>query len=226
MFRTAPVRRSRSRLIVTCAAAAGVAIGVQGCGGSFAHGEPGSSRRAAPVAFLPPPEPAAPVSSAALPPAAPPGVPSAAGAGILRGERQVLVLPVKNEATLAVAGAGHLRLSDTFGDAALFVLTPTAGKHQIRTAKLRRGGEALCVSVRRNGPHPLTLTTASCDAAAPTQLFAITAAGDAWTIAAAGGAYVRVSAASGVIVEETGDGPAPTAFRLVDRGPATLPALD
>ena len=251
MARTAPTDRSRPRLIATCAAAAGVALALQGCGGGFASA-PREGRMAAPVAFEAPETapPAAPTP--ATKPAARTKPASAAkaasatkaasaakaasstkrpgsqrgAAAILRGERQVYVVPVNHEGALAVSRAGRIELSDHFGDPALFVLTPTAGKHQIRTGTIRRGGEALCVSVRQNGTNPLTLTTTACDAGASSQLFTVTAAHGTYSIAAAGGAYVRLSSRSGVIVEETGDGPAPTAFRLVDQGQATLPALD
>lgn len=276
MARTAPTDRSCLRLIATCAAAAGVALALQGCADAFAADGPG--RKPAPVAFEAP-ETAPPAAPASASPAAPESVaepateaerasvaepataakPAAASkpraaakpatgakprtaakpasaikrpnpkgaAAILRGERQVFVVPVRNEGTLAVSRAGRIELSDHFDDSALFVLTPTAGKHQIRTGKIRGGGEALCLSVRRNGTSPLTLATTGCDAGASSQLFTVTAAGsDTYSIAAAGGAYVRVSNQSGVIVEEVGDGPAPTAFHLVDQGKATLPALD
>ena len=180
--------------------------------------------------------PAAPVEPATPRPRASSTTPAASAGGssgdILNGTRQVVIRPLPNSGAI-VALTGEGRLTTTDGDAAttLFVLTPTGGRHLIRTATAGAGGEASCLAITTDGSNPLTIRATACDAGDSRQLFSIqrqpkkdTAGRSTYTINS-GGAYLQVSADNGLIAEELGDGSVRTTFSFVDNGKATLPKI-
>jgi hypothetical protein len=161
---------------------------------------------------------------------------------VLSGQRQVNIFPLYKgeevpDSALSVQADGRVvvAVSDIadFGDRALFVPRPQGGgKYQILTGKLRTGGEPSCLAVRTNGSNPLTVVATACDARA-NQLFAFHNKGKdnqgRTTYAIENqSAYLQWNPTghSGLIAEEVGDAPLLTTFVLIDRGPATLPALD
>jgi hypothetical protein len=150
---------------------------------------------------------------------------------ILRGERQVVIVPIPSfESILAVDAAGRLTLIDGDSDKDLFVLAPVGGgRHQIKTAKAEAGGEPSCMGLKNNGANPLTVVAAACDVSRKGQLFSIqrqqakTSNGlPTYAIAGDGGVYLRQSR-DGLIAEELGDAKLDTTFYFADNGPSTLP---
>ncbi|MFI7596555.1 hypothetical protein [Actinoplanes sp. NPDC049681] len=155
---------------------------------------------------------------------------SNASAGVFGGDREVGLLAVGNEGTLAVSKSKRVELSDDFGDRALFVLTKVDGdRYWIRTARLRTGGEASCLQANKNK----TVTAAACDSARGDQLFRFRKTGTAgnkpkYTIRTDGDIYLVVTRDGGVRAEYIGEGTPDidTPFLLPDRGKASLPDLD
>ncbi|MFG1607585.1 hypothetical protein [Actinoplanes sp. NPDC049265] len=159
---------------------------------------------------------------------------SAAPSDVFTGKREINIAPSGTEGILSVSESGRVELADLAEDRALFVPVPTApGSDQfmIKTGRLRVGGEALCLGVRNNGTSSLTVQSTACDASRSAQKFTFEPAGrndsgrDLYYIGNRG-AHFRITQAGALIVEETGDGPAPAAFALLDRGPSQLPDLD
>jgi hypothetical protein len=156
--------------------------------------------------------------------------------GVFSGKRQVYLLPRNSEATFALDKAGRMTLSEDFGDRALFVLTPVRDdKFWIRTAKVRSGGEALCVTVKGK-----SVVTAGCDTTTESQLFRFRRTGESngkptYTIRTGKDIYLVQdpdgklgNTGTGVAAVQIGEGTPDidTPFVLPDRGKATLPALD
>ncbi|MBB2946586.1 hypothetical protein FB565_006354 [Actinoplanes lutulentus] len=166
------------------------------------------------------------------------------GSGVFSGTRQVYLLPKNSEATLGVVGGGKIGLSSAFGDNELFVLTPTTpggDEFQIRTGKLRAGGEALCVSAKLGaGGKPGTVVTAGCDAGAGDQVFRFRRTGESngkptYTIRTGSTTYIIqdptgeiAGTGVGVAAVTIGEGTADidTPFVIADKGKASLPSLD
>jgi hypothetical protein len=159
---------------------------------------------------------------------------------VFGGTREVLILPVGDESALAVGDAGGVVLSDDFGDAALFVIspiTPGGSRYWIRTGRLRAGGEASCLAVQPNGTKPAKVVTAACDASAAAQLFTFADAGTngegtkTYTIRNGSRRYFvlnlrgEIDPAGGGLVAQERSAPPDTTFLLVDRGPARLPTI-
>jgi hypothetical protein len=187
--------------------------------------------------------PAQPTSSPAVkPPAAspatssPPAKPASRTSNVFAGDRQVYLLPVNSEATVAVGASGQAVLSEDFGNRALFVLTPVAGdRYWIRTAKLRVGGEAYCLGVQGKN-----VRTVACDASAQSQLFRFRKTGTAegkstYTIRTGADTYLVQDpegtlnpGGTGVVAIRIGEGTPDidTPFLLPDRGKASMPAVD
>ncbi|SDT10583.1 hypothetical protein [Actinoplanes derwentensis] len=172
------------------------------------------------------------------------GTGSGGGSGVFSGTRQVYLLPQNSEATLGVVNGGKIGLSSSFGDKELFVLTPdTAGgdEFHIRTAKVRSGGEALCVSAKLGaGGRPGTVVTAGCNAAAADQIFRFRQTGESngkptYTIRTGADVFIIqdptgeiAGTGVGVAAVKIGEGTADidTPFVIPDKGKASLPALD
>jgi hypothetical protein len=154
----------------------------------------------------------------------------------------VLLLPKNSEATVGVVGGGKLGLSETFGDADLFVLTKVSGdRYWIRTAKLRAGGEPFCVSAKLGpGGEPAAVRTKACDASAQDQLFRFRKTGESngkptYTVYTGKDTFIIqdptgeiAGTGTGVAAVAIGEGTPDidTPFVIADRGNATMPTLD
>jgi hypothetical protein len=162
----------------------------------------------------------------------------AAPSAVLSGKRQVMLFPLYKgeevpDSVLSVQSNGRVAAIEDFGDRALFVPVPQDGRFKILTGKLRNGGEASCLAVRKRGSNPLIVVTTACDASAKDQLFAFHKEGrDNQGRSMYGienqSAYLQWNpqGQGGLIAEELGDAPLDSTFVLIDRGPATLPVLD
>jgi hypothetical protein len=235
--------RTPSRVPATAAVLAGLLL-TSAC--ASADDTPGAAATAvssAPTPSAPPASsPAAPKPSATTSPAS--GNGGGTGGGVFSGTRQVYLLPKNSEATLGVVQDGKIGLSEKFGDAELFVLTavkPGGDQYWIRTAKLRKGGEPLCLSAKLgSGGAPGTVLTTACDASAADQLFRFRKAGESngkptYTIRTGKDTYIIqdptgeiASTGTGVAAVSIGEGTPDidTPFLLADKGKASIPALD
>ncbi|MEV4640344.1 hypothetical protein AB0J80_23650 [Actinoplanes sp. NPDC049548] len=218
-----------ARVSAVSAVLAGVLLTQQACGGQTSAatpstGSPGPSATAATgigAGSGSPAKTAAKTSAKA---------PARGTAGVFSGTREVWLLPVATEGTLAVSKSNRVELSDQFGDRALFVLTKVEGdRYWIRTARLRTGGEASCLQANKDK----TVTAAACDAARSDQLFRFRKTGTSenkpkYTIRTNGDIYLIVTRDGGVRAEHIGEGTPDidTPFLLPDRGKASMPALD
>lgn len=163
--------------------------------------------------------------------------------GVLSGKRQVFLYPLDKgvevpESVPAVTSTGRLDITADYGERALLVpvpKSPGSKQFQIKTGKIRSGGEALCVQVQGNGSNPLTLVTKGCDTAQKDQLFKFDENGpdnqDRMTyLISVDGLYMHYSpdgtAGTGLIVQESGEGDDLTSFVIIDRGQATIPVTD
>jgi hypothetical protein len=186
--------------------------------------------------------PAAPAPSSAAPfaqPSASSGIGSAPPpAGALDGKRQVFFLPRLDDnelpdSVLAVTAAGRIQVTDDYADRALFVPVPKARgakERLIKTGTLRAGREPFCLQVQGNGPDPLTVVTAACDAGEPKQLFTFEPAGqddEGRTTYAVRNrdAFLQWHplGAAGLVAEKVDDSQMETTFSLQDQGAAALP---
>ena len=193
-------------------------------GASPAGASPASPRPTSPAARKPAPE-------------------GTRGTDVFAGDRRILLLPVGSEATLGVLDSGKIGLTEAFDDRALFVLTrtrPGGDRFWIRTAELRRGGEALCLSAKLGtGGRPAPVTTVACDASAEDQLFRFRRAGGTkdkprYTIRTGTDTYLVqdptgeiAGTGTGVAAVAIGEGTPDidTPFLLADRGRASMPTL-
>ncbi|MEH1017974.1 hypothetical protein V6U90_33580 [Micromonospora sp. CPCC 206060] len=230
-----PTARS-SRTGTVAALCAGLLLTQQACAVD-PDGEPPAAPSAGPTTGAPTGDPQA--TPSATTPSATTGLPSAGGGGggdgaILRGERQVVITPVRSfESVLAVDDKGRLNLTDGEAEYALFVLDPVGGgRHQIKTAKAGSGGEPFCMGLRDNGTSPTTIVAAACDTSAAGQLFTLERmwATDeqgrpTYAIRGDGGVHLRTIASSGLVAQAAGAGGPDTTFAFVDNGKATLPEL-
>lgn len=146
------------------------------------------------------------------------------------GERRIVLAPEGHEFALTITRDGTVSSTERWGRRAQLVATPLGGdRFWLQTAHLRRGGEALCLQLRSR-----TVVTAACDAGAKHQRFRFTDAGDdasgnpTYTIRTGSHRHLVVTDdgafAATRITEGTPD--VDTPFLLVDRGRASLPALD
>ncbi|MEV4344726.1 hypothetical protein AB0J83_09640 [Actinoplanes sp. NPDC049596] len=192
--------------------------------------------------------PSSPAVSVAPAPSSPtpapsPSASSSSSGGVFSGTRQVYLLPKNSESGLAVLKDGKVGLSEAFDDTALFVLTrtsPERDQYWIRTAKLRKGGEPLCLSAKLTGGKPAPVTTVACDAAATDQLFRFREVGESngkptYTIYTGRDTFIIqdptgeiAHTGNGVAAVTIGEGTPDidTAFVLPDKGKASMPALD
>jgi hypothetical protein len=171
---------------------------------------------------------ASPSSTVDTPPSAATSVPSSVGPTdpILSGKRQVTIVRVQAfESGVTLADDGRVTEADDDSGRQLFVLTPLgSGSYLIRTAKPGSDGKPSCWQEKANGSNSLTVVGAACSASDPAQKFTISPRGQsnglpAYSIANRD-AYLQYSGRSGLILEELGDAPLTTTFRLVDNGAA------
>ena len=203
-----------------------------------------------PAPASPPSSPAAPKPSTATSPSSRGGSGTGSGGGtassggVFSGTRQVYLLPKNSETTLGVVQDGKIGLSERFGDAELFVLTAVergGDRYWIRTAKLRKGGEPLCLSAKLgSGGAPAAVRTTLCDASAADQLFRFRKTGSSngkptYTIRTGKDTYIIqdptgeiASTGTGVAAVSIGEGTPDidTPFLIADKGKASLPTLD
>ncbi|GIJ30976.1 hypothetical protein ACIBQ2_17210 [Micromonospora sediminimaris] len=217
--RRGDTRRRRRR---TASAALGVVlVGLLGAGAVLARPTGGSD--SLPVG------PAGPTT----PPAAASATPDAAGTSgppsndpLLSGRRQVtIVRAAEQSGGLSLLADGRLAEVDGDEGRQLFVVTPQGpGTYLVRAAE--RGGEPTdsCWEVRSSGSQPLRVVAATCAPEEPRQQFTIVRDGQrggAPTYAISSqSAYLQNSPTRGLILEELGDAPLTTRFRLVDNGAA------
>ena len=168
--------------------------------------------------------------SATAPSASPAGsAPAGTTKGVLSGTREVTIVRV--QATEGgVTLDGRLGEADDDSGRQLFVPTPLGNDTYLIKAYGRRDNhpandEPACWQVDNPGNgSALTVEGAVCDPTDPAQRFTITTTGaNAYTISNSS-AYLQHSPTRGLILEELGDGPVRSTFRLVDNGPARTPA--
>jgi hypothetical protein len=144
------------------------------------------------------------------------------GGGIFSGSRRIAIsMESGPPATLIVDAEGKLISNVRLTDRSLFVLVPTGGQHQIRTA----AGDPACMGVRGVTGGPDIVVAAVCDADAEGQLFTITRRADRDSkgrrnhqISTTAG-ELTFSSRDGVHIQPHGDGAA-TGFAFIDKGPA------
>jgi hypothetical protein len=164
--------------------------------------------------------------------------------GVFSGTRQVYLLPKNSESTLGVVQDGKIGLSERFGDAELFVLTAVESggdQYWIRTAKLRKGGEALCLSAKLgSGGEPAAVLTKACSASAADQLFRFRKTGESngkptYTIRTGRDTFIIqdptgeiAGTGTGVAAVSIGEGTPDidTTYVIADKGKASMPTLD
>jgi len=204
----------------------------------------GTSTSASPSSSPATPKPSATTPSASTGTGTGAGGGGGGGGGVFSGTRQVYLLPKNSETTLGVVQEGKIGLSEKFGDAELFVLTTVergGDQYWIRTAKLRRSGEPLCLSAKLgSGGVPAPVRTTLCDASAADQLFRFRKTGDSsgkptYTIRTGRDTYIVqdptgtiASTGTGVAAVSIGEGTPDidTPFIVADRGEASMPVLD
>ena len=129
-----------ARVSATSAVLAGVLLTQQACAGQTSSASTSPSPETSPAA-------ASRTSTAA-------GAKTSNAAktgGVFGGDREVWLLPVATEGTLAVSKSKRVELSDNLDDRALFVLTKVKGdQYWIQTAQLRTGGEASCLQANKD----------------------------------------------------------------------------
>ncbi|MEV6298617.1 hypothetical protein AB0M02_04345 [Actinoplanes sp. NPDC051861] len=174
-------------------------------------------------------------ASGSAPASAPakPGTPDGPGP-LPRGDRQVVFATVASGGTrvLSVGADGLVELAGRESERALFVATPNrpgSEKFMIKTGKLRTGGETWCLKVHSpGGSEPLRLRTDACDAGDRDQIFTLPAAqNEPGRYLEVAGLFALATPDDGqVVVQESGEGDAMSSFAVVDRGRASIPALD
>jgi hypothetical protein len=181
----------------------------------------------------PPPSSAPPTSSSPSTPSKT-GSSSTATGAVFDGTRQVYLLPENNEAGVAVDTSLKAGLSEAFDDRALFVLSPSGGRYQIKTAKIRvnddPANETYCLAARSG-----KVVATACDSSDTSQLFYVLKSGTStsgkptYVIRTRDYVFLRVATPASDLTAskiEEGTADAGTDFLLPDQGKASLPALD
>jgi hypothetical protein len=162
--------------------------------------------------------------------AAGPTVANAADPDPFTGDRKVTLSPQDHEFALTVSKDGSISSTERWGKRSMVVPVPLGGdRYWLQTAHLRRGGEPLCLKLTKKA-----VVTDACDSSARHQRFAFTDAGDTeggdptYTIRTGGNRYLVVTDGARFAPAQIGEGTPDidTPFLLVDRGRASLPALD
>jgi len=145
---------------------------------------------------------------------------------VLSGKRQVTIVRVQAfEGALSMLN-GHLTEVDDDSGRQLFVPTPVSRTQYViksygRPTDHPASLEPTCWQVSRpGGSDPLTVEGAACDTKNPRQRFTITALADKTYAIDNASAYLQYSPTRGLILEELGDAPLLSTFRLIDNGPA------
>ncbi|WP_431916476.1 RICIN domain-containing protein [Micromonospora wenchangensis] len=221
-------------------------VAVLACSGALmacgdGSGTPAATGSATPSGSTTPSDAATPTATTAPDPTAPPastsptrpaGKPSAtAGAGgVLSGKREVTIVRVQaTESGVALDGGALVEVDDDSGRQ-LFVPTPAGdGKYLIKAYGRRDGHPAnddpACWQVVNPGDGtPLTVEGTACDPGKRTQLFSIVSKGKGAYAISNDSAFLQFSPSRGLILEELGDAPLRSTFKLVDNGPARTPA--
>lgn len=155
--------------------------------------------------------------------AGPAGASSTVVDPVLSGERQVTIVRAQAfESGLSIAADGRLVEVDDDSGRQLFVPAPLGeDTYLIRAYSRTATGEAPCWQVYNpQTTESLTVRAAACDAADRGQRFAIDARADGTYAISNASAYLQYSPTRGLILEELGDAPLRSTFRLVDNGPA------
>lgn len=158
-----------------------------------------------------------------------PSAPPAAGVTI-RGEREFAFVDGAGK-TLTVGVDGIAAVTAKPGDRSLFVTTPLAPGSKsflMQTARMIEGGEPWCLQVHKPGETaPLQLKIAACDAGQKDQVFTFPAAtGGKGHYIEVNGLFALTDTSDGkVVVQESGEGDAMSAFTVQDKGKSTLPHL-
>ncbi|MCX4469481.1 hypothetical protein C5N14_30290 [Micromonospora sp. MW-13] len=144
---------------------------------------------------------------------------------VLTGKRQVTMVRVGSfESGLSLTDAGRLAEVDDDSGRQLFVPTPLGGQKFLIKAYARTSTGPLCWRAHNPGnQQPLIVRAAACKAEDARQQFEILATNTGGTqsyLISIGGAYLRHSSRSGLILEELGDAPPTSSFRFIDNGPA------
>ncbi len=174
----------------------------------------------------------APVESATTTTAPPAFAPVGPGAAIEPGHQYTFgTVQSGGQKLLTVGPDGVVTLTDHLEDRALFVPTPVkagAEEYLLKTGKIVKGGEALCLVVNSpGGSEPLNLKTAACDAGKDDQVFTFPASADnKGRLIEIAGLFAFAEGGDGtVVVQESGEGDAMSAFTLRDQGKATIPQV-
>jgi hypothetical protein len=220
----------RNRLVLPVVLA-GALLSQQACAAGQT-GTPGSTTGLG--SATPTTSPAPPPTSSATPapstkPAATTSTSTKATSGVLDGTRQVYILPENNEAGVAVDKSLKAGLSEAFDDRALFVFTPSSGRYQIKTAKIRVGddpaNETYCLAAKSG-----KVMATACDASDSNQLFYVLKSGKTtYLIRTKDYVFLRVATPAGNLTAtkiEEGTADAGTDFLLPDKGKASLPAYN
>ncbi|TDC65240.1 hypothetical protein E1258_06055 [Micromonospora sp. KC207] len=154
---------------------------------------------------------------------------AAAAGGVLSGTREVTIVRVQAFESVVSLDAGWLTEVDDDSGRQLFVPTPLGGhKYLVKSYGKRNGhpanDEPACWQVYHEAAQPLSVQGAVCDAANPDQQFTITSQGNRTYAISNHSAYLQYSPTRGLILEELGDAPLLSTFRLIDNGPARTPA--
>lgn len=209
---------------VTSAAVLACAGALLGCDGDAGEAPVAAGNTGTPTA--------APSSSAPATPTATPrstGAPSAPSSGtvpVLSGKREVTIVRVQAFESGLSLHNGELVEADDDSGRQLFVPTPLGGDAYLIKAYGRPDGhpandDASCWQVHHPGnTESLTVEAAACDAANPRQRFTIVAQGAGAYAISNESAFLQYSPTKGLILEELGDAPLLSTFRIVDNGPA------
>ncbi|MEV6695126.1 hypothetical protein AB0M35_27005 [Micromonospora sp. NPDC051196] len=151
-----------------------------------------------------------------------PAVPPSSSDRLLSGKRQVAIVRTGAfESALSLLDDGRLAEVDGDEGRRLFVFTPQGpGTYQIRTAEPGTDLTDTCWEVRSAGSQPLRVEGVPCDQDEPRQRFSVTRDDGSTYLISSNSAYLQNSPTRGLILEEAGDAPVTTRFRLVDNGPA------
>ncbi|MBM7083406.1 hypothetical protein ACN267_23445 [Micromonospora sp. WMMD734] len=219
-------------------------VAVLACSGALmacgdGGGTPAGSGTATPSGPATPSDAATPTATTVPDPTAPPASPSrpagkpsatAGAGGVLSGKREVTIVRVQAaESGVALDGGSLVEVDDDSGRQ-LFVPTPAGGGKYLIKAYGRRDGhpandDPACWQVLNPGDgKPLTVEGTACDSRKPTQLFSIVNKGKGAYAISNDSAFLQYSPSRGLILEELGDAPLRSTFKLVDNGPARTPA--
>ena len=157
-----------------------------------------------------------------------PGAAAATAPDVFSGERNVVLAPVASEGILGLDRDLRAEYAERQGRRNQFVLVPSGGRYLVKTASATRGGEPQCL--RLGGSD---VRAVACDASRKHQLFSFRPATPSndeptWTIRTGRHRYLVQNDLGGFESAQIGEGTEDidTPFLLLDKGEASLPALD